>query len=154
MSEVTLRQATPEDVDLVYKWANDPTVRANAFSTDPIPYDNHVAWYRGRLNNPDCHIYIGMAKENRPVGIIRVEKQSEEPTVGMISYSVDAGERGKGIGTKLLSLVARKLYGTELITLAGQVKPDNTASRKAFERAGFMESNRKLEYIEYRKALR
>ncbi|MDO4514018.1 MAG: GNAT family N-acetyltransferase [Lachnospiraceae bacterium] len=154
MSEMTLREATPEDVDLVYKWANDPTVRANAFSTDPIPYDNHVAWYQGRLNNPDCHIYIGMTRENKPVGIIRVEKQREEPEVGMISYSVDAGMRGKGIGTRLLSLVERKLCGTELTTLAGQVKPDNIASRKAFERAGFAESDRKAEYIEYRKALR
>lgn len=154
MSEVTLREATPEDVDLVYRWANDPTVRANAFSTDPISYDNHVAWYRGRLNNPDCHIYIGMTKENKPVGIIRVEKQREEPTLGMISYSVDAGERGKGIGTRLLILIQDKLRDAKLNTLAGQVKPENSASRKAFERAGFAESNRKAEYIEYRKALR
>lgn len=154
MSEMTLREATPEDVDLVYKWANDPTVRANAFSTEPIPYDNHVAWYWGRLNNPDCHIYIGMSKEDKPVGIIRVEKQREEPEVGMISYSVDAGMRGKGIGTRLLILIQDNLRDAKLATLAGRVKPDNIASRKAFERAGFAESNRKTEYIEYRKALR
>ena len=35
--EIDLRPAAPEDVDLLFRWTNDPTVRANAFSTDPIP---------------------------------------------------------------------------------------------------------------------
>ena len=33
-----LRRAKPQDMDLLYRWANDYTVRANAFHTEKIPY--------------------------------------------------------------------------------------------------------------------
>ncbi len=151
--EIILRPAVSEDVDLLFQWTNDPTVRANAFSAAPIPYDNHVAWFQGRLQNPDCCIYIGM-EQDTPVGVIRVERIKDAPQVGLISYSVDGNVRGRGIGTKLLQLVCTpKLGMTGIVALAGQVKLDNLPSQKAFEKAGYEEFLRNDRYVEYRKKL-
>ena len=36
---LSLREVTAKDMDLLYEWANDPTVRQNAFHTEPIPYE-------------------------------------------------------------------------------------------------------------------
>lgn len=149
--ELSLRPAVPDDVDLLFTWTNDPTVRANAFSTEPIPYENHVAWFRGRLQNPDCQIFIGM-EQNRPVGVIRVERTKDSPYVGMISYSVDQEARGHGIGTALLRQICTQEPAMEGIRiLAGQVKLNNLASRKAFEKAGYEEFLRNDRYVEYRR---
>ena len=149
--EIDLRPAVPEDVDLLFRWTNDPTVRANAFSTDPIPYENHVAWFRGRLDNPDCRIYIGMEQET-PVGVIRVERIQDAPQAGLISYSVDGNARGRGIGTELLRKICRQDLEMEGIqVLAGQVKLENLPSQKAFEKAGYQEFLRNGQYVEYRR---
>ncbi len=148
--EIDLRPAAPEDVDLLFRWTNDPTVRANAFSTDPIPYENHVAWFRGRLENPDCWIYIGM-KQEKPVGVIRVERIQDAPQAGLISYSVDRDARGQGIGTELLQQICRQdLEMDGIRVLAGQVKLENVPSQRAFEKAGYQEFLRNDRYVEYR----
>jgi UDP-2,4-diacetamido-2,4,6-trideoxy-beta-L-altropyranose hydrolase len=39
---ITLKRATQEDCRLIWKWANDPDVRAASFSSKPIPYDTHT----------------------------------------------------------------------------------------------------------------
>ena len=55
-----------------------------------------------------------------------------------ISYSVAASERGKGLGTLLIQMAvshARNVSGIR--TLTAEVLPDNTASRRIFEKCGF-----------------
>lgn len=147
-AELHLRPVTAGDVDLLFQWANEKTTRQNAFHKEAIPYETHVGWFERRLEDSDCRIYIGMA-EGSPIGQIRIERMKEQKETGLISYSVDVEQRGKGYGTGLL-LEAEKLCAKEeplfVKTLTGQVKPENMASSKAFLRAGYhsiqVESNR------------
>lgn len=37
-----LRDAVERDVDLLFQWANDESVRKNSFSTQDISYNDHV----------------------------------------------------------------------------------------------------------------
>ncbi len=53
-----LRKVNPADVDLLYKWANDATVRQNAFHTEAIPYENHVKWFAKTLADKSVYHYI------------------------------------------------------------------------------------------------
>lgn len=46
MRNIYLRNASCSDMDILYKWANDPDTRLNAFSTDPIPYAVHKEWFQ------------------------------------------------------------------------------------------------------------
>ena len=50
-----LRKVTPQDMDLLFCWANDDTVRANAFHTEKIPYENHIQWFEKMIS--DAAVY-------------------------------------------------------------------------------------------------
>jgi RimJ/RimL family protein N-acetyltransferase len=138
-----LRKCSLEDCDILYKWANDPTVRRNAFNTSPIPYSDHVDWLNKSLSYNKRIIFICM-KGDKSVGQIRID---EEDFVGVISYVVDKSERGRGIGSKMLKMI-HEIVSSEykhISILKGLVKKENMASRKVFLNNGY----RELEQNEY-----
>lgn len=143
-----LRPATIDDCDLLFNWANDPQVRANSFNSDPIPYDNHVAWFNKLLSSKDQLQYIlmeGSSYKDTPVGQIRISL-SEDKKEGLIGYSIDPKFRGRGYGRRILELIqtAIKADCPEIKRLIGRVKEDNISSKSAFTGAGF-----KNEYTEF-----
>ncbi len=76
-----------------------------------------------------------------PAAQLRLDLLGQEAE---ISYSVAAAERGKGIGTLLIQTAvsyAGNLSGIR--TLTAEVLPDNTASRRIFEKCGFHLSGEK-----------
>ncbi|MEK7218316.1 MAG: UDP-2,4-diacetamido-2,4,6-trideoxy-beta-L-altropyranose hydrolase, partial [Patescibacteria group bacterium] len=48
-ASLRLRPATVGDGRTLWEWANDPTVRASAFSSDPIPWEEHMQWFGKKL---------------------------------------------------------------------------------------------------------
>ena len=46
---LSLREVNAKDIDLLYQWANDKTVRQNAFHTEQIPYADHRMWFTRNL---------------------------------------------------------------------------------------------------------
>lgn len=129
------RRATIEDCNLLYGWANEPAVRQNSFNSSLIEYEDHVEWFRKKLNSPDSHLYICMDKD-KPIGQIRIEVENG---AGIINFSVDSDSRGMGYGKKMLNEIAGILKegGIRIEKLIGKVKPENTASKRAFEGAGY-----------------
>lgn len=132
-----LRQATPEDMDLLFHWANEPLVRKNSFSTAEISYEEHKAWYQNLMKREDCRQYIYMHGDE-PVGQARVTISGTEAEIG---YSICAEKRHMGYGKRVLQLLCRQVAEDfpELKKLTGKVKSDNMASRKAFINAGYKE---------------
>lgn len=53
-----LRRATEGDVEMLFIWANDETVRQNSFSKEPIPWREHEKWFQKVLKNPNIAQYI------------------------------------------------------------------------------------------------
>ena len=51
-----LRVADWGDVDLLFSWANDKEVRKNSFSSEPICYEEHLAWFRKKYQERDSQI--------------------------------------------------------------------------------------------------
>ena len=144
---LSLRQVNPADVDLLYEWANDPEVRKNAFHTEPIPYENHVKWFSKMLEDPSVYQYILYWNE-LPIGQIRLNVEDGEALIG---YSISAEYRGKGFGRKLLELVREQLAADKIssvIKLIGQVKYENQASARAFEKCGFTKREM-TDYLQY-----
>lgn len=132
-----LRKATLEDMDLLFVWANEPMVRKNSFITAEISYEEHVEWYHKLLKRNNCQQYIYVV-EGEPVGQARITVDGETAEIG---YSICAEERGMGHGRMLLQLLKKQVVQDfpEVKKLIGKVKTDNTASRKAFENAGYKE---------------
>lgn len=141
-----LRKCSFEDCDILYKWANDPTVRKNAFNTSLITYSEHVKWFNKSISYEKRSIFICI-KDNKPVGQIRID---EEESIGLISYSVDKNERGRGIGSKMIKMISGivRCEYKDISILKGLVKKENIASRKAFLNNGYRELEQK-EYMVY-----
>lgn len=131
MSKVFLRKAEKDDMDLLFKWANDPVVRSNSFNIDPIPYEDHVKWFNKMMEDETVHQFILM-DDDTPVGQIRLNIDGEDAEVG---YSIDSEFRGKGYGHKILQLISEEVQRNchEIHRLVAKVKHDNIPSNKLFQ---------------------
>lgn len=140
---INLRKVKPEDVDLLFKWANDEVVRKNSFNQNKITYEEHQSWFEEKLNNKKSCIYI-LLKNKNPIGQIRVDI---DKGVGEIDYSIIKNERGNGYGTLLLELLIDKVEQNdlEIKKIIGEVKKTNKASEMSFLKADF----KKIEKIKY-----
>lgn len=150
-----LRDVEPKDIDLIYEWANDPTVRANAFNTEPIPYDNHRMWFAKMLANRDILKFIlcdETIKERPEVGQIRLAIEDDK---AVISYTIDKRFRGKGLGTRMILMAEEKIRELRLDVLycVGQVKHNNPASARVFDKCGY-DMDVYKDYMEFTKRIR
>jgi UDP-2,4-diacetamido-2,4,6-trideoxy-beta-L-altropyranose hydrolase len=133
--DLRVRPARPDDVLLIWQWANDPVTRANSFQSDAIPWSTHAEWYRSKLASPETRIWI---LEYRQVPIAQVRYDRVDPDTAQISYVVSPGYRGRGLGTKLLELSGPlACRGLAVRRLQGITFARNAASARSFTRAGF-----------------
>jgi len=135
--QLALRSAVAADARLLWEWRNDPTVRAAAFSQDPIPWTSHQAWLRERLDTPACRIYIA-EQGGRPLGQIRFEQVGPAPGRTEVGLSLDAGSRREGWGAALIMAGMARLRADGFDdSVHALVKTVNVASARAFATAGF-----------------
>ncbi len=141
----SLRPVCQADIDLLYEWANDPLVRAQSFSVDPISRATHQAWFTSMLAAADVQLWIYCVNDV-PAGQVRGKYNSENEL--LISYSICAEFRGKGHGKRMIDMVtgaARERF-PQVTRLIALVKPENLRSKHVFESNGYCE-----DYICYSK---
>jgi len=130
-----IRKARQDDCELLWTWANEPGVRAMSFSTEPIPWNEHVAWFTSRLGEPACLIYLGLDENDVPIGQVRFDVEQNE---AKISVSIAREHRGQGYGSLLIDLGAAEVFRrTDCLKIHAFIKPNNDGSITAFERSGF-----------------
>jgi pseudaminic acid synthase len=129
------RRAESKDCHLIWRWANDAQVRAVSFSSEPIPWEDHVGWFEARLVDPTCIFLIATDDVGTPVGQIRFEIEGND---ARISISLDEHQRGQGLGPRLINLASRRIFRElDVDTVVAFIKPGNVASVRAFQKAGF-----------------
>ncbi len=134
---VSLRKALASDARLLYRWANDLSVRQSSFSPKRIPWTAHKLWFKRRLRRPGSQIFIASNGVRHPVGQIRFDSLNSRSAE--VDVSVDRGARGFGYGPLLIELGCRKLFSeTPVRTVVAHVKRDNGSSIQAFKNAGFV----------------
>lgn len=134
-----LRALGASDVGRLLQWANDPVVRANAFTPSLIPTEEHERWLAARLGTPTMfRIFIAEDQTGAPIGQIRFAR---EGSAAIIDYSIDRAFRGRGLAPALLRAGTRRIFAIwpDIDSVTGQVKPDNIASVRSFLAAGFSE---------------
>jgi UDP-2,4-diacetamido-2,4,6-trideoxy-beta-L-altropyranose hydrolase len=134
-ADLRLRAAREDDCRLLWGWANDPQVRAAAFSSESISWEQHKAWFTSKMKDPNCQILIAEDGESRSVGQFRVDWRSDLD--GDIDVSVASEFRGAGVGSVLIDLGSSSTLVEKRECLHAFVKVENQASRHAFEQAGF-----------------
>jgi len=130
-----LRPVRGEDKFLLWEWANDPKVRAAAFSSAAISPEQHEVWFVGKMKDSNSLILIAEDDAGAAVGQFRVDWVSDED--GEIDVSVASAFRGGGYGSMLIELGVAEVFAQKGTRLHAFVKTDNEFSRRAFERAGF-----------------
>ncbi|WP_353646346.1 UDP-2,4-diacetamido-2,4,6-trideoxy-beta-L-altropyranose hydrolase [Mesorhizobium sp. WSM2239] len=133
---LSVRHAELRDESMLLDWANDRATRENAFNPKPITPQEHRAWFRARLRQPDyCVLYIIETISGIPMGQVRFDRRSDE---WEISYCVAPLFRGRRVGQSMLEDAIRhlqKCHGN--VSLFGQVKLANAPSRRIFESLNF-----------------
>jgi UDP-2,4-diacetamido-2,4,6-trideoxy-beta-L-altropyranose hydrolase len=141
--ELRLRPAIATDEALLLRWANDPQVRSNSFTSEQITPEDHHRWFQKGLNNPSRMHLIALTAEGCPVGQIRFDKQSLSPEgafhEAVVALSLDRCARGHGLAGELLRQGLKALHQQWGATtnVVAEVLTTNTASNACFARAGF-----------------
>lgn len=128
-----LRKAQMEDALKALEWRNDETTRMNSFNHEIITEDAHLAWFKRKLEDKTCQLYI-LEDDEEPSGSIRIDIDGE---IGEISYMIAPGKRGRGYGPAILELLEKEASTAGIKTLVGFVDKNNKASARCFEKNGY-----------------
>jgi UDP-2,4-diacetamido-2,4,6-trideoxy-beta-L-altropyranose hydrolase len=131
---VTLRSAAAGDEALLLLWRNDPEAVRFSVTGRGVTPDEHAAWLARRLGDPSTHLWIA-EERGTPVGQVRVDADG---TTGTVSIAVAPTHRGRGLATAALQAMVIEIErDPDVAVLRALVHPDNPASARAFELAGF-----------------
>lgn len=144
-----LRPATMEDCRLLWEWRNDTVVRAASFSSEFIPREDHMKWFKTKLSDPSCYYYILLSEEGVPVGQVRFDTSGSEAENNI---SIAPNFRGSGYGANGIRIASKHLFQeTAVARIYAYIKPSNNASILAFRKAGYEMAGIKV--VKGRKAL-
>ena len=148
---LSLRRAKLEDAEFLFILRNDKTVRENSFQTNVIAYEQHLNWYKNKMQDEKTQIYIlQINKQN--IGQVRVDEENSDLE---ISYAICQEYRGKGYAKWMLGTLEKELRKVENNIgkcLVGDVKKDNISSQTVFLSLGYIESNMTYGF-QYRKRI-
>jgi UDP-2,4-diacetamido-2,4,6-trideoxy-beta-L-altropyranose hydrolase len=134
-NELRIRPTVPDDCRILFDWAHDPEVGAASFSSGPIPWEAHVAWFRAKLADPCAILYTATYAADGPVGQVRFQQSGPRVT---LSLGLAETFRRRGLGRMLLFLACERLFReSNLKAIDAYVKPDNETSIRLFSNAGF-----------------
>ncbi len=144
---ITLRQASIQDADMLLDWRNDPETRRASHSTSDVVKEEHIAWLKKTLSNPNRRLLVA-EEDDSPVGTVRADLSEG---VWELSWTVAQNARGRGVAKRMVALLAQQIS----VPIRAEVKSGNIASARIAEHAG-MEFNREVEGILHysREALR
>lgn len=132
----TIRKARLSDMENVFLLSNDPVVRGQSIHPHRISWEEHVSWFSGKIKDPDYVFNVAFDIQNKFIGQVRYEVQSES---AVVSISISHDFRGKGLALPLLKKTATKIFRkrTNLRQILAYIKPENAASSHSFIKAGY-----------------
>lgn len=146
--KLQLREAGENDLEITFKWLNDPKIRIFSFNKESVSFESHKVWFENKLKDSKCTYFIAQVNQE-PVGSFRIDEKDNE---GIISFLLDSSRHGQGLGFKLLKEGVKKLKEIRPnLKLIGFVMKQNKASIKLFEKLGFTKYNLgegQLKYIQ------
>jgi RimJ/RimL family protein N-acetyltransferase len=129
---VSLRQASFADAAVMLAWQSAPGARKYSRNSAAPTAAEHERWLRAKLDDPDCILNIVLSGDE-PVGVLRFDR-IVAANAFEVSILIAAERQSSGIGGCALEL-GKQLLPRERIVAA--IHPDNIASIRMFERAGY-----------------
>ena len=140
MSEIIkLAKADITDINDIFEWRNHPDIRKNFFNQEMLSWDEHEQWFMAKLNDPDATVYMTYHRQEK-IGSIRFESKD---SVIKTSLMLNPDFLGKGFGSKVIRLGVEEFIKDKNPneSLIAEIKKDNIASIKAFQKADYRESH-------------
>ncbi len=123
-----VRKAVEADALDIWAWRNDPHTRAMSRTQDFLEQEAHLEWFSRALRDANLTLLIG-EDGNQKVGTVRFDHGDETE----VSININPLCRSQGLGYALLEEAMRQIDGN----IRAEVREDNFASQRLFERAGF-----------------
>lgn len=139
---VRLRPIADTDTDLIVKWRNTPSVVQNFIFRQTFTPEMHRSWLAAKVATGQVVQYIIIDKaDDKPVG--SVYYRDIDGHNRSAEYGIFIGEesaRGKGLGTETAKLFTDFGFAElQLHRISLRVLAENTAARRSYEKAGFVQ---------------
>jgi len=138
--DVSVREASHDDMEEIYGLSNEADVRAVSFDSRDIPFEEHRAWFLQKLRD-DTSLLLVAEHRGGFIGQVRFDTAGNE---AVVSISLKSRYRGLGVGRhvlkKAVSYLDSRVQGVNVIK--AYIMERNAASLKFFESAGFRFSRR------------
>ncbi|MEA3428674.1 MAG: UDP-2,4-diacetamido-2,4,6-trideoxy-beta-L-altropyranose hydrolase [Thermodesulfobacteriota bacterium] len=136
--KITLRMATMEDCESIYKWRNAEETRRHFFDPGLIKWEDHCRWFEDTIRTPDRVLLMGEFR-GQEVGVLRYDHVGEAAAV---SVYLLPGTHGQGLGSQLLRAGTDwvKQSFSDVKRIRAEVLFSNFSSKRVFEKAGYKEN--------------
>lgn len=132
---LTVRPAVMDDAGLLFEWRNDPGTRRGSRSPDELDWDVHRSWLERSLADTGRRLFV-VESESGPVATSRWDRLSD--TDWECSITLAPAQRGHGLAAAVLAAAEDALDLESPYRMRADIHVDNPASRRLFERAGYL----------------
>ena len=81
LMNISLRKAIKNDIDMIFRWRNDPWIVSLSTSRKTVTWEKHVQWFNNILVDDSRLLYIIESQENELIGVVRLDKDDEQYAV-------------------------------------------------------------------------
>ena len=140
-----LRALQEDDGADLLAWRNDPVTRAMFRNSEIVSEAEHRAWLARSLQDAEKAFFIGLL-DGTKVGVVRFD-----PLGGArweVSITVNPDCRSHGHGARLLDAATAAFERRHRpAAIVAEIRHENVASRRIFERCGFSERRRDEQFV-------
>ena len=136
---VQLRHATAEDADTVWPWRNHTRTRQYSLNKNTVTHAEHLSWWHHSLNDLSRVLLIG-SRCGLDVGVLRYDLGRKGEAVVSVYLDPDLFRLGLGVAVLEAGNKWMMQHYRGVSELHAKILPENEASKRAFEAAGFHSS--------------
>ena len=137
---IDVRLITYEDKTEILKWRNDPHSRKMLINTNFVKTKQHDAWFSSTILNKDKYLFMCLDRNKKKIGTVRFDTKDN---IAKIAIILNPTKRNLRLSEPCITQAVKKLYSLnpQINFFIAEIKKNNIASKKLFEKIGF-----KLQY--------
>lgn len=140
-----IRKLIQSDSLDLFSWRNDELSRRMFKNTALLNLEDHEKWFEATRIDPNKYLLIGF-DQNEKVGVCRFDLKIDEK-IAEVSINVNPKLRSKGFGQELLKKSLKKFKDDFDFETVANVRRENIASIKVFEKCDFYFTDENDEYV-------
>jgi diamine N-acetyltransferase len=148
---IRLRAIEYNDLPLLIKWRNDPSIYVNFFEYEPLSLVMEEIWFDKFLERTDEKYWIAETRQDDlPIGtiaLIDIDLRNRKAEIGRVLVA-SPDDKNKGYGFEMLDLLLK--YSFEHLNLNRlylEVFAENHIAIEFYQKAGFIKEGCKRQHI-------